>query len=291
VKTGTPAVSVCVPVHNGARFIGEALASVLRQDFDDFEVVVVDNASTDGTPEAVEAFADPRIRLFRNDANIGAEANWNRAAGLARGEFVKLLCADDFLTSHCLASQVEAMESHPEVSLVAGRRDVVDESGRVLISGRGLGRPWGVVDGPRAIRASVRAGTNIFGEPACVLMRRAQMDECGTFSARYPYVIDLDYWCRLLRLGSLYAQPIVVAGFRVALGSWSVGLARRQSSQAAALFRELQARDPHTIRDADVLVGTVTARALAVARGTSYRLLARRAAGLAAAGLPGASYP
>jgi glycosyltransferase involved in cell wall biosynthesis len=286
-----PRVSVCIPVYNGARVVTESITSVLHQTFEDFELVVVDNASSDGTPEVIQAFEDPRIRFVQNPSNIGAEPNWNRALSLTEGEFVKLLCADDILRPECLAQQVEILTRHPEVAFVAGQRHVIDEEQRILLASRGLAGLRDISDGPTATRAAVRAGTNIFGEPACVLMRRDQIERCGPFSARYPYMIDLDYWCRLARFGSVFAQRSTVAAFRVSLGSWSVDLARRQGQQATAFFQELHRRDPRTVRIVDVCIGAARATALAGARGVSYRILERAARrpprpGRRSAGLP-----
>src|SRR5207248_11536007 len=92
-----PAVSVCIPAYNAIRFIDEAVRSVLAQSFGDLELVIVDDASHDGTAEAAESYGDARVRLFRNPTNIGAAANWNRVVSFARRRCVKVLCGDDVL--------------------------------------------------------------------------------------------------------------------------------------------------------------------------------------------------
>jgi glycosyltransferase involved in cell wall biosynthesis len=268
-----PAVSVCIPAYNARRFIDKAVRSVLSQSLSDLELIIVDDASQDGTAEAAEAYGDDRVRLFRNPANIGAAANWNRAVGFARGRFVKVLCGDDLLGPDCLARQVEILETHPHVALVAGRRNVIDENGRVLIPGRGLGRLRGVVPGSEAVRATVRAGTNLFGEPACVLLRRDLVARCGPFSDRRQYMLDVDYWCRMLRFGALFAQQDTVAAFRISAQAWSVELARHQSAQAAELFGDLRRDDPAGISAFDLACGRLRAGMLAAARSAGYRAL------------------
>jgi glycosyltransferase involved in cell wall biosynthesis len=271
--TPRPTVSVCIPAYRSERFIGEAVGSVIGQTFPDWELVIVDDASPDRTQAVIESFADDRIRAFRNDENLGATANWNRAVGLARGRFVKILCGDDVLAPDCLREQVAAFDRHPEVALVAGRRDIVDEDGHVLIAGRGLGRLRGVVTGAEALRATVRSGTNIFGEPAAVLLRADLVAACGPFSGDRPYVIDLDYWCRVLGHGPLYALDTTVATFRVSLSSWSVELARHQAAQTVDLFAELRRRHSEAVSAGDVTIGTTRARVLALARAATYRTL------------------
>jgi len=271
--TPCPAVSICIPAYRSERFIGETIRSVLDQSFSDWELVIVDDASPDATREVIEGFADGRIRSFHNGENLGATANWNRALALARGRFVKVLCGDDVLLPDCLERQVHALDRHPDVVLVAGRRDIVDERGTVLIPGRGLAHLRGVVSGADAVRTTVRTGTNVFGEPAAVLLRADVVSSCGAFRGERPYVIDLDYWCRALDHGGLYALDATVSLFRVSLSSWSVELARQQAAQTIDLFTELRRRRPDAVSSADVALGTARARALALARAGTYRVM------------------
>lgn len=271
-----PTVSVCIPAYRGAAFLTATIESVLDQTLDDLEVIVLDDASPDGTADIVGRFADTRLRYERNDTRLGVEGNWNRVLSQARGRYVKVLCHDDLLRPDCLACQVAVMESHPEVALVAGRRDVVDEAGRVLVRGRGLRGLSGVVRPSTAIRQTVRTGTNMFGEPLAVLLRRDLTAQCGPFSGRRPYVIDLDYWCRMLRFGSLYAQPETVGAFRVTSTSLSVELMRQQSRQTVGFLKELRQEHETIVTGRDVAVGVARGMALAAARAAGYRLLQRR---------------
>lgn len=116
----TPKVSILIPVFNRRQFIAECIQSALNQTFTDFEVVVVDNASDDGTWEICQslAAADPRIRLFRNHINVGPVRNWVRCAELARGQYVKMLFSDDVLHSKCLEKMLSALESDHLAGLV-----------------------------------------------------------------------------------------------------------------------------------------------------------------------------
>ena len=123
-----PAVSVCIPTFNYGRFLPDAIKSVLAQTFTDFELVVVDNASTDATAELMEAFvrSDPRIRFFRNAENVGIVKNFNRALGHATGDYVKILCADDLLAPAALERSLAVIRNNPAVSLVTTGRLLVD---------------------------------------------------------------------------------------------------------------------------------------------------------------------
>jgi glycosyltransferase involved in cell wall biosynthesis len=111
VETLMPRVSVLVPAYNVASFVGEALTSVAQQTFTDWEIVAVDDASSDDTHQLLLAAAalDPRIRVFRNPRNLGMTANWNRALAESRGDFILKLDADDALKPRALELLVEAM--------------------------------------------------------------------------------------------------------------------------------------------------------------------------------------
>tara|TARA_R110002020_G_scaffold324086_3_gene539892 strand:- start:1220 stop:2185 length:966 start_codon:yes stop_codon:yes gene_type:complete len=112
-------VSILIPVYNREKFIGECIKSALDQSYDDFEVVVVDNASEDRTWEICQKFAttDLRVRVFRNKSNIGPVKNWQRCAQEAKGEFSKILFSDDLLEPDCL-SEMLANWDHKDIGFV-----------------------------------------------------------------------------------------------------------------------------------------------------------------------------
>lgn len=274
----SPLVSVCIPAYNAGAFLAETVSSVIDQTMDDLEVIVVDNASTDGGIELLDGLrSDPRLSVHVNERNLGAAANWNRAISMASGRYVKLLCADDALVPTCLEAQVRAFESSGEdVVLVAGKRNIVDASGRVILRGRGLSGMSGCIDGRDAIRRTVRSGTNPFGEPVCVLMRRQAVERCGEFSHDAAYMIDLEYWCRLAAMGAIFALPEVVGVFRVSESGWSNEIGRAQARQTIALLERLRARHPDLITARDLLEGRARARMMNVGRLAIYTLVEAR---------------
>jgi glycosyltransferase involved in cell wall biosynthesis len=127
-----PRVSVGIPVYNGERYLQTAIESVLAQNYQDFELIISDNASTDRTPEICSAFAkcDSRIRYFRNETNIGAIPNFNNVFTLARGELFKWLSCDDACYPNFLSRAVEVLDgSAQSVALVYTSCEVIDEAG------------------------------------------------------------------------------------------------------------------------------------------------------------------
>ena len=268
-----PAVSVCVPAYNAGRFIGVAIESVLAQDFTDFELVVVDDASTDDTVQVVRRFSDARIRLLLNERNLGLAGNWNRAVGSAQGRYVKLLCQDDLLRPGCLAAQAAVLDdpANAGVSIVCAHRDIIDESGRVIVRDRGI-RASGRVAGRDALRRIARAGTNPFGEPAAVIFRADAFTRAGGFDGRSAYMIDLDLYARLLLHGDLFVIPRPLAAFRISRGALSTTLARSQAREARAFLQQLRDRSPETITRTDLWTGQAKALALAHGRRLLYAL-------------------
>jgi glycosyltransferase involved in cell wall biosynthesis len=132
MTTRPPRVSIGLPVYNGEKYLPNTLARLMEQDFDDFELIVSDNASIDATREICRSFAekDRRVRYFRNDANIGLAANHNRAFALSRGEFFKWAAHDDDFPKPMLARFVETFDHcPPTVSLVFSHCEYIDEKG------------------------------------------------------------------------------------------------------------------------------------------------------------------
>ena len=113
-----PRVSVVMSVYNGARYLREAVDAVLAQTFSQCELIIVDDGSTDGTMEILCAYSDPRIRLIRNDRNLGAAGARNRAFAAARGEYIAIQDADDASVPERLAAQVAYLDARPDVALI-----------------------------------------------------------------------------------------------------------------------------------------------------------------------------
>lgn len=129
-----PRVSIGLPVYNGERYLSQALESLLGQTFADFELILSDNASTDGTREIGESYAarDERVRYSRTEANLGAARNFNRAFQLSSAVYFKWAAADDLCEPAYLARCVEALDRHPEVVLCYPQTRIIDASGRFL---------------------------------------------------------------------------------------------------------------------------------------------------------------
>ena len=270
-------VSIVVPAYQNAMTIAETVRSVLDQDHEDLELVVADHSSTDGTRAALDPFAeDPRVRLLTTPAGGGAARNWQRVTDAATGEYLKLLPGDDLLRPGAVSAQAAALDADPGAVLVAGKRDILDAAGAVLVAGRGLGPLVGRHDGREAIRATVRAGTNLLGEPGAVLFRRGALAMAGGWDARHAYLIDQASYARVLLAGPMIGLDAVLSGFRVNAGQWSMALARQQAAQTIEFHHAFAEEHPGVLTDSDIRFGDRRARFAALGRRAFYALYRRR---------------
>ena len=253
------------------------MTSILEQSFGDFELIVSDHSSTDGSWDLLQPFAnDSRVRLHQIPTGGGAARNWNFVTDQARGDYVKLVCGDDLLYRDCLARQVASLDGNAEAGVSVVRRDLVDVVDRILLAGRGLGPLRGLVPGRDAIRAIVRAGTNLLGEPMCVLLRADVLRKVGGWQPTYPFLIDQYTYMRALESSDLIALDETLAAFRISSTQWSVHLAREQGSQAAGVHREFRADLPTVISSRDEFFGTLRAHRTAWARRAAYFVWRKR---------------
>lgn len=267
-----PVVSVCMPVYRSERFIAESISSALSQTFDDFELIVIDDASPDATYEIASSFRDPRLSVYRNDQNLGPEGNWNRAMSMARGQYIKLLPGDDILYPGCLEYQVGILEDarNQNVVLVYCARDILDGDGRKAMRAKFPGQ--GRIKNKTLVRRTVRYGTNIIGEPGAVLFRADAAHRAGGFNASLGFVTDLDYWLRLLRQGDAYAQSEVLCAFRISGENWSVDIGRDRCRQFIDFLNNLGEQDKSLSRF-DLLIGRGMAHVNEHLRRFAYRRL------------------
>lgn len=236
-------VSIVVPVFNGMPYLPQAVTSALEQDYQPLEIVVVDNASTDGSGQFLETIDDPRLRVVRRESTQPAAANWTEAISHARGSLVKLMCADDMLHPGAITRQVEALKSHPRAGLVANRRSVMNGAGEIIKRQHGLDGLRGEVNGIEATKACLRAGTNLLGEPVCVLFRADVIKAAMPWEARWPYMTDMATYARALAGCSVVCDPEPIATFRISSTSWSSDLLREQPQQFRG-WRAAAAKDP-----------------------------------------------
>lgn len=190
-----PKVTVCLPTFNKGRYLSAAINSVLTQEFRDYELLVVDDASTDHTDEIVRSFADSRIRFFRNPQNIGLVENWNHCLELARGNYAIIFHDDDIMLPGLLRREVEILDGNPTVVLVHTAAQAIDEKGVILCvppphswpalaSGLDFVTRFWSLDQGNVVMPSA-------------MFRRSLVLKLGAFNPDLKYSADADLWQRL----------------------------------------------------------------------------------------------
>ena len=216
-----PLISVCIPTFNSEKYIIECLQSVLNQTYTEFEIIISDNDSSDDTLNLIESFKDERIKIFKNEKNIGMGNNFNKVCRHASGEYIKLLPSDDTLTPDSLEKSVEPYIINDDVSLVMTAKSLVNSNSKILIEkvsffSQGKHKSLDVTN------KILKSGRNPLGEPGLALFKKSDFVKVGGFNHNLTLVIDLDFWIKILNIGKLYFIDEPLATFRIHQNSFSL---------------------------------------------------------------------
>jgi glycosyltransferase involved in cell wall biosynthesis len=235
-------VSICVPTFNGSRYLRLAIESARAQTFRDFELLIVDDDSTDDTVAIAEEAArvDSRVRVYRNPRRLGLAGNWNRCLELASGEWIKFLFQDDSLQPACV-ERLFKLGTDSGATLVACRRkfefdsSVGEEFKRSFLvhaAENDLNRRFPdhagtITAGEFAAYAAKYPALNCIGEPTATMFRRSAVAEFGNFNADLMQAIDWEYWLRIAVTRGLSYLDESLATFRLHDGGATFANMRR----------------------------------------------------------------
>lgn len=190
-----PAVSVVMPVYNEAAFVGAAVESVLRQTMTDFELVIVDNGSTDESPAILRRITDPRVRIFRNERNLGSASASNRVVRESRAALIARMDADDVALPRRLELQLAAFAARPDLALLGGQARHVVARGPLLR-----------VIAPRAVTAAGIGWQSLFSSPfihSTVMFTRESFEAAGGYDERMQRSSDFALFSRMQANGAV----------------------------------------------------------------------------------------
>jgi glycosyltransferase involved in cell wall biosynthesis len=211
-----------MPTYNAEPFLHDAIASVLGQTWTDFEFIILDDGSTDGSLALAQSFArtDPRIRVF-SQPNAGTALTLNRAIDLASSEWVFIMHSDDVMHPNRLERQLAFLDDHPELAVASSLVRHIDESGRVI------GHDNSFLFTHEEIEEKVRLNKLIgFNHPAVVL-RKSVVQSIGGYRQEFWPAEDIDLWNRLAEKGhKILVQPETLLDYRIHGGSASISRAR-----------------------------------------------------------------
>jgi len=220
----TPLISVVMPVHNAAPFVGEAIRSVLAQTVSDFEFILVDDASSDDSPRIIAEFHDSRLLCRRSEVPLNAAGARNLALGDARGEFLAFLDADDLARPDRFEIQLKALRSQPETVAVGSLVESIDEGGHVC--GRGF-----VKELPPEEIAPMLLFENCLALSS-VMARRAALPP---FRPEFAPAEDYDVWARLAAGSNLSIIPLPLTSYRTHAAGVSAREPERMRTAVAAI--------------------------------------------------------
>jgi glycosyltransferase involved in cell wall biosynthesis len=210
--SNSPLLSVCVPVYNGERYLEESLNSVLSQDFTGFELVLVDDCSTDESASIIAHCKDRRLRTYFNEQRLGLVGNWNRCLELSRGRFVTLFHQDDVMQPYNLKRKVELLEHYPKAGMAYSDVKIIGADGRVEMD------HWFFSMEPNSDKiisgmdffVKLISGSNLVCCPS-VVVRKDCLTQLGTFDPRLPFTADWEMWLRIaLHFDVAYLQTPLV---------------------------------------------------------------------------------
>lgn len=230
----SPRLSVVTTVYNGERYLAEAIESILGQTFRDFEYLLVDDASTDTSPEILDYYArqDRRIRVLRNASNSNVSRSLNRAMETATGVYFANLDQDDIAYPHRLERQVAFLDSHPHVAVVGAQAMSIDETGAER---HAMKSP----QAPEMARWHILFGTPILHSTA--MMRRALALAAGGYSVSQWYVNDYILFARLMRSHQLANLSETLVAYRRHSGQTASVFSKPQRGQAWLLIHSMLA--------------------------------------------------
>lgn len=236
MKNNKPIISICVPTYNGEKYLEEALNSILSQTFNDYEVIIVDDQSTDNTIDISKKFSekDQRIHCYQNKKNLGLVGNWNKCIELARGEWIKFVFQDDLIAPTCIEELLAASTTNTWLAIC--RRDYIFEEGTSeetqhfyeknpkphQVFGKMLENDLTFIQSDTVCQTAIDLfGINCFGEPSATLIRKEAFARHGLFNPNLAMMCDTEYCVRLsIHHGFTYLNKSL-ASFRVHSGSTS----------------------------------------------------------------------
>ena len=190
----SPLVSICIPVYNRADIIANTIKCVVEQTYENLEILIVDNASTDNIEEVVSQFTDKRMQYIKNSKNLGQFGNFNRCIEVSNGDYIHILHSDDIIPPDFIRTCIEFLESHAHVMMTCTSAKIVTITSEQIKNFFNQNTIFNVPDGFNALLIE-----NFVFCPS-VICRKVVFDTVGTFSLDFPYAGDYYQWLRISKV-------------------------------------------------------------------------------------------
>ena len=233
-----PFVSVCVPVYNGEQYLGKTISSLLTQDYENYEVVIIDNASTDSTPKIAKSFNDKKLRYVRFEELVSFQDNWSRSFDVANGKYLSICHADDTYEPNFISTNTAFLDSHPHLSAVFSSVNLISSNGTKIGE---LNRPVSLpeeLDARLLVHFCVDEGYFPLICPTFTVSKSVA-EKCGRFDNSFRFAADMDYYFRLLKFGNIGFLNEHLMNYRQHPAQGSVNLNNTTDTQSE-FFRILE---------------------------------------------------
>lgn len=220
-------VSIISPSYNQVEYIEDCIRSVLRQNYPDFEYIIIDGASTDGSVDVIQKYSN-QVSKFISEADHGQADAINKGFKLASGKYIAWLNSDDIFLPNAILTAVRALEENPQLGMVYGNAISIDASGRLknkLMIGN-----WEYKD---------LLGFRIICQPA-VFMRRTILEQVGGLDPTFHYMLDHQLWLRIAQMAPIQHIPVLIAAARHHTGAKNVAMAHAFSDEILRLLHWIQ---------------------------------------------------
>lgn len=211
-----PRITVIIPSYNHALFISEAITSVLNQTFQDFEIIIFDDASSDNSVEIISSFNDPRIKFLSHEQNMGACYTANRMIELASGEYIALLNSDDIWELEKLSKQIEFMDENKQYGAVFSNAQIINEYGSSFENKEHFYAT--IFEQPNRSRFEWLNYFFNVGNCLChpsILIRKSVYDDVGLYNPLMASLPDFEMWVRVCLKYEIYVMPEKLVQFRI----------------------------------------------------------------------------
>lgn len=222
-------ISICIPTYNGDKYLKECIDSILAQTYINFEIIIIDDRSTDETIKIISEYLkkDKRIVFHQNNTNMGLVGNWNKCIELAKGDWIKLVFQDDYLEPYCLQTFIDNIDNDT-ILLVSKRSFILDNNASALdkkyylsqvktLDNTGAVMKGSLLFSPKTISklAVNNIALNFIAEPSLTLFKKRLIEEIGCFNSDFTQICDLEFFLRVASNFGLKYIPQQLCHFRI----------------------------------------------------------------------------
>jgi glycosyltransferase involved in cell wall biosynthesis len=224
-QAANPLISVLMPVYNGEKYLKEAIRSILDQEFSDFEFLIVDDGSEDSSYEIITSYSDPRIRILRNERNLGLIASLNSGIQKCRGRYIARMDCDDISLPGRLARQFAFMEEHPEIG-ISGTWIIASDTGEVIRYPESHDECF-----------TYKFFNSPLAHPTVIMRTDVILKNKLWYSAEYPVCEDIELWQRALHYTEFGNLNEPLLAYRIHESSVSVKFKTTQEKSLHQYYR------------------------------------------------------